>query len=284
VNLETAITDRGVEQPKIYHFRTTPQALTTLQQAGVDAVTMANNHTVDYGPEGLTDTLAAQAASPIPVVGIGANAAQAFKPAVFPVRGTTIAVIASTQVNDYTVNTYPATDAKPGVAGNLDNSRLLRAVRQARAAYDVVVVFLHWGTDYTSCPDVAQVATATALSAAGADVVVGGHAQRVQGAGWLGQTYVGYGLGNFVWLNTRGPIDAVSGVLTVSVDPVRARQLRGSQPATRQGKPTVVPAATWTPLLIDDDGVPRAPAREAAERQLAAWIDARSCARLAAQP
>jgi poly-gamma-glutamate synthesis protein (capsule biosynthesis protein) len=100
----------------------------------------------------------------------------------------------------------------------------------------------------------------------------------------LGQTYVGYGLGNFVWLNTRGPIDAVSGVLTVSVDPVRARQLRGSQPATREGKPTVVTAATWTPLLIDDDGVPRAPAREAAERQLAAWIDARSCARLAAQP
>jgi poly-gamma-glutamate synthesis protein (capsule biosynthesis protein) len=284
VNLETAITDRGVEQPKIYHFRTTPNALITLQHAGIDAVSMANNHAVDYGPDGLADTLAAQASSPIPVVGIGANAAKAFTPAVFRVRGTMVAVIASTQINDYTVHTFPATETKPGVAGNLDNTRLLRAVQKAREAYDVVVVFLHWGSDYTSCPDDAQTATATALAAAGVDVVVGGHAHRVQGAGWLGRTYVDYGLGNFVWLNTRGPVDAVSGVLTVSVDPGRARQLRGTDVGARRAKPTVVTGATWTPLLIDDDGVPRPPAPGAAANQLAAWDDARSCARLAGAP
>ena len=123
----------------------------------------------------------------------------------FDVRGTKVAVIASTQINDYTVHTYPATDTKPGIAGNLDNTRLLAAVRAARAAYDVVVVYLHWGSDYTTCPDGAQTTTAAALAKAGADVVVGGHAHRVQGAGWLGRTYVDYGLGNFVWLNTRGP-------------------------------------------------------------------------------
>jgi Bacterial capsule synthesis protein PGA_cap len=284
VNLETAITDRGVEQPKIYHFRTTPNALVTLQHAGIDAVSMANNHAVDYGPDGLADTLAAQASSPIPVVGIGANAEQAFAPAVFRVRGTTVAVIASTQINDYTVHTYPATDTKPGVAGNLDNARLLQAVRKAREAYDVVVVFLHWGSDYTSCPDEAQTATATALAGAGVDVVVGGHAHRVQGAGWLGRTYVDYGLGNFVWLNTRGPDDAVSGVLSVSVDPARARQLRGTDVGARRTKPTVVTRATWTPLLIDDAGVPRPPNPGVAANQLAAWNDARSCARLAGTP
>ena len=161
VNLETAITDRGTEQPKIYHFRTSPAALTTLQRAGVDAVSMANNHAVDYGADGLADTLAAQAASPIPVVGIGRDAAQAFAPAVFTVRGTTVAVIASTQVDDFTVHAFPATDTRPGVAGNLDDSRLLAAVRAAREAYDVVVVYLHWGSDYVGCPDGAQVATAT---------------------------------------------------------------------------------------------------------------------------
>ena len=277
VNLETAITDRGVEQPKIYHFRTTPQALVTLQQAGVDAVSMANNHAVDYGPDGLTDTLAAQASSPIPVVGIGPDAKRAFAPAVFDVRGTKVAVIASTQVNDYTVHTYPATDTKPGIAGNLDNTRLLAAVRAARAASDVVVVYLHWGSDYTTCPDGAQTSTAAALAKAGADVVVGGHAHRVQGAGWLGRTYVDYGLGNFVWLNTRGPVDAVSGVLTVTVDPVRAKAQKGTGP-------TVVTGASWTPLLIGDDGVPRPPAAAAAASQQAAWAQARSCARLAASP
>jgi poly-gamma-glutamate synthesis protein (capsule biosynthesis protein) len=277
VNLETAITDRGVEQPKIYHFRTTPQALVTLHQAGVDAVSMANNHAVDYGPDGLADTLAAQAASPIPVVGIGPDATRAFAPAVFDVRGTKVAVIASTQINDFTVHTYPATDEKPGIAGNLDNTRLLAAVRAARAAYDVVVVYLHWGSDYTTCPDGAQTSTAAALAKAGADVVVGGHAHRVQGAGWLGRTYVDYGLGNFVWLNTRGPVDAVSGVLTVTVDPVKARAQKGTGP-------TVVTGASWTPLLIGDDGVPRPPAAAAAASQQASWAQARSCARLAASP
>jgi poly-gamma-glutamate synthesis protein (capsule biosynthesis protein) len=277
VNLETAITDRGVEQPKIYHFRTTPQALVTLQQAGVDAVSMANNHAVDYGPDGLTDTLAAQTSSPIPVVGIGPDAKRAFAPAVFDVRGTKVAVIASTQINDYTVHTYPATDTKAGIAGNLDNTRLLAAVRAARAASDVVVVYLHWGSDYTTCPDGAQTSTAAALAKAGADVVVGGHAHRVQGAGWLGRTYVDYGLGNFVWLNTRGPVDAVSGVLTVTVDPVRARTQKGTGPP-------VVNGASWTPLLIGDDGVPRPPAAAAAASQQAAWAQARSCARLAASP
>jgi hypothetical protein len=282
VNLETAITERGVEQPKIYHFRTTPQALVTLQQAGVDAVSMANNHAVDYGPDGLTDTLAAQAASPIPVIGIGQNADKAFAPAVFDVRGTRVAVLASSQVNDFTVHSFPATDAKAGIAGNLDNTRLLAAVQAARAAYDVVVVYLHWGTDYTTCPDAAQAGTAAALANAGADVVVGGHAHRVQGAGWLGRTYVGYGLGNFVWLNTRGPSDAVSGVLTVSVNPVRARALRGS--TVRDGALSIVTGASWTPLIIGDDGVPRPPTGSAATSQQAAWEQARSCARLAAAP
>ena len=277
VNLETAITDRGVEQPKIYHFRTTPEALVTLQHAGVDAVSMANNHAVDYGPDGLTDTLAAQASSPIPVIGIGPDAAKAFAPAVFQVRGTSLAVIASTQINDYTVHTYPATTTKPGIAGNLDNARLLAAVRAARTAYDVVVVYLHWGSDYTSCPDGAQTTTAAALAAAGADVVVGGHAHRVQGAGWLGRAYVAYGLGNFVWLNTRGTVDAVSGVLTVSVDPARAHAQRGAGPS-------VVAGAAWTPLLIGDDGVPRPPEAAAAASQQTAWVQARSCARLASTP
>jgi poly-gamma-glutamate capsule biosynthesis protein CapA/YwtB (metallophosphatase superfamily) len=282
VNLETAITDRGVEQPKIYHFRTTPQALLTLQQAGVDAVSMANNHAVDYGPDGLTDTLAAQASSPIPVVGIGSNAEKAFAPAVFDVRGTKVAVLASSQVNDFTVHSFPATDARAGIAGNLDNTRLLAAVRAARAASDVVVVYVHWGTDYTTCPDAAQTSTAAALAKAGADVVVGGHAHRVQGAGWLGRAYVGYGLGNFVWLNTRGPADTVSGVLTVNVDPVKARTLRRT--TARDGAPSIVTGATWTPLIVGNDGVPRPPVASEAASLQAAWAQARTCARLAAAP
>ncbi len=258
VNLETAITDRGTPQPKLYHFRTTPQALVTLQRAGVDALSMANNHAVDYGPDGLTDTLAARAASPVPIVGVGRDAPDAFAPAVFTVRGVRVAVVASTQVDDFTVHTFPATDTRPGVAGNLTNTRLLAAVSAARSKYDVVVVFLHWGTDYTTCPDAAQERTVRDLEAAGVDVVVGGHAHRVQGHGWSGRTFVGYGLGNFVWRTSRGPADTWSGVLTVHIDAAAAVRGR-SDPGARATSPSLVRSSTWTPLVVGDDGLPMPP-------------------------
>ncbi len=282
VNLETAITDRGVPQPKIYHFRASPKALSVLDKAGVDVVSMANNHSVDFGPDGLADTLAARDASPVPVVGIGRNAADAFAPAVVTVRGLRVAVIASTQINDYTVNTYPATNSAAGVAGNLRNDRLLAAVKAARASADVLVVFVHWGTDYTSCPDSAQVATATALEAAGADAIVGGHAHRVQGSGWLGRAFVGYGLGNFVWLNTRGEADTRSGVLTVSVDEAAVRA-RAATPRERWAAlGSVVVAQDYAPMRVSDDGIPRRPADAAMLTQ--AWEQARGCARLRSHP
>ncbi len=299
VNLESAITSRGTPEAKEFHFRTTPAAVDVLANAGVDVVSLANNHAVDFGPLGLADTLAAKAASPVPVVGIGQRADEAFAPAVFTVRGTSIAVIASTQVNDLTVNKYPATDRAAGVAGNLRNDRLVAAVTAARGRYDVVVVFLHWGTEQQTCPDAAQRATAAALEKAGADVIVGGHAHRVQGAGWLGRAYVGYGLGNFIWwLNSKTPGDVTSGVLTVSIDPAvaraRAQQRAGtgtsSGPSSGPNSGTaaarpVVTSGTWAPLTISAvDGIPRPPAAAPRAAASAAWNDARTCTNLRSTP
>jgi poly-gamma-glutamate capsule biosynthesis protein CapA/YwtB (metallophosphatase superfamily) len=80
VNLESAITDRGTPEAKElevasqrYYYRTSPAALGVLAAAGIDLVTMANNHGADYGPVGVADTLASIRTSPIPVVGIGRN-------------------------------------------------------------------------------------------------------------------------------------------------------------------------------------------------------------------
>ncbi len=88
-NLETAITDGGTPVPKEFHFRAPASALETLAGAGLDVVTMANNHGVDYGESGLADTLAAKKDSPIPIVGIGADAKEAFAPATLVVGGVT---------------------------------------------------------------------------------------------------------------------------------------------------------------------------------------------------
>jgi poly-gamma-glutamate capsule biosynthesis protein CapA/YwtB (metallophosphatase superfamily) len=267
VNLETAITERGSPAPKEFHFRATPAALTALDAAGVDVVTMANNHAVDYGEVGLRDTLKAQSNSPIPVVGIGPNADRAYAAAYLKVRGSTVAVLAATQVPDWTLANWAAGADRPGVAVAASPARLARAVRAAAKKADVVVVYLLWGTDYTTCPNALQRSTAAALSKAGADVVLGAHAHRLQGAGWLGRTYVDYGLGNFVWWRRNSEADAHSGVLTLTVKP--------------SGQVT---KAAWTPMLVGASGIPQRQRGATGRRLLASWTDARGCTDLASKP
>jgi poly-gamma-glutamate capsule biosynthesis protein CapA/YwtB (metallophosphatase superfamily) len=267
VNLETAITDRAAPEPKQFHFRTSPAALRTLAGAGVDVVTMANNHAVDYGPDGLTDTLTAREHSPIPIVGIGQDADEAYAPAYLTVRGLRVAVLGGTQIPDWTLAHWSASDSRGGVASAARPTRLAAAVRAARARADLVVVYLHWGTDYTQCPNALQRSTARALTEAGADVVLGAHAHQLQGGGWLGRSYVDYGLGNFVWWRRNNEVDARSGVLTLTLT---GRRVTG---------------AAWTPMRVSPDGIPRVPADPAQQRDLLAkWDAVRDCSGLAAAP
>jgi poly-gamma-glutamate synthesis protein (capsule biosynthesis protein) len=268
LNLETAITARGTPQPKQFHFRAPYTALTALAAAGVDVVSLANNHAVDYGEVGLRDTLAAKRRSPIPVVGIGENAAQAYAPAYLKVRGHSVAVLAATQVPDWTLATWTATANRAGVASAASPRRLARAVRAAAARADTVLVYLHWGTDYTSCPNGLQKRTAKALAAAGADLVVGAHAHRLQGAGWLGRTYVDYGLGNFIWWRRNSAADATTGVLTVSIAPSGGH----------------VTSARWTPMTVSASGLPQVETGASGRKLRDDWAARRSCTGLRASP
>lgn len=275
VNLETAITRRGTPAAKKFHFRTGLAATRALAGAGVDVASLANNHAVDYGEVGLEDTLAARRGSPIPLVGIGRNAKEAYAPAYLDARGSTVAFLAATQVPDWTLATWPAGRDRAGVASAAGAGlrRLERAVRTAAGRADVVVVYLHWGTDYTTCPNSLQRSTARSLSKAGADVVLGTHAHRVQGAGWMGDTYVGYGLGNFVWWRRNAEADARSGVLRLTVQPAPGRAARAR-----------VTKARWTPMLVSASGIPRRQGGADGRRLLEAWNDARECTGLAARP
>lgn len=258
VNLETAITERGTPAPKTYTFRAPATALTALAGAGVDAASMANNHGLDFGPEGLDDSLAAEQASGFPIIGIGRDAREAYEPFRSTVRGQRIAVIAATQVLDAELATaWTATDTQAGLASAKEVDRLTDAVAAARTTSDTVVVFLHWGTEKQTCPNGRQQELAARLVEAGADVVVGGHAHRLQGAGRLGDAFVAYGLGNFVFYANPGP-GADSGVLTVTVT--------GRE----------VDTYTWTPAVIRN-GVPRPLAGDEATTALAAWDALRAC-------
>ncbi len=275
-NLETAVTTRGTEVPKEFHFRAPASALTTVAGAGIDVVTMANNHGVDFGTTGLEDTLAAKATSPIPIVGIGADVAEALAPATFTVGGVRIAVFGADQVFDVTLASHRATATSGGVAASSPVTRLRAAVASARKRFDLVIVYLHWGADYQSCPRPLDQSTAATLEAAGADVVVGSHSHRVNGAGWLGRAYVDYGLGNFVWWRSHEP-DSRTGVLTLTVDATAAR---GSRHRDR----SVVTRATWTPMLVGTNGIPAVPAAADRARLHALWAAARGCSGLSSAP
>ncbi|GAA5074773.1 poly-gamma-glutamate synthesis protein (capsule biosynthesis protein) [Thermocatellispora tengchongensis] len=266
VNLETAITTAGTPAPgKQYTFRAPPSALTALKAAGVDVASMANNHGMDYMESGLADSLAAIRKTRFPVVGIGRNAAAAYRPYRKVVNGNRVAIIGATQVLDAEfIQSWTATDTKGGLASAKEEDRLIQAVRAARKNSDTVIVHLHWGTELQKCPNEAQRSLAPKLIAAGADVIVGGHAHILLGSGYLKGRYVNYGMGNFVFYNW-GPETGKTGVLTLTIN---GRKVLKEQ---------------WTPATIQG-GVPVPLTGSARTQAVADWKALRSCAGLTAKP
>ncbi|GAA1753303.1 CapA family protein [Luedemannella helvata] len=199
VNLETAITERGTPEPKRFHFRAPDSAYPALAAAGVDVVSLANNHALDYGRVGLTDTLESAEEAGMPTVGAGRTAADAYAPWIAEVKGVKVAFLGLSQIAELADRWAPAAN-RSGVAMAFDEKRSVAAVKAARKKADIVVVYLHWGYEGVECPNSQQKSFAGVLSRAGADLIVGVHSHLLQGGGWLNKnTYVQYGLGNFVW-------------------------------------------------------------------------------------
>jgi poly-gamma-glutamate capsule biosynthesis protein CapA/YwtB (metallophosphatase superfamily) len=279
VNLETSVGRGGRPDPdKRFTFQAPATALTALADAGVDVVTMANNHAVDYGAVALPSTFdaidAVAGADPsLAVVGIGRNVRDAFRPALSDVDGTVVATLGAT-IADADPSADPtgqwaATRTSAGTADAMAPGRLLRAVEKADADADVVVVYMHWGIQGESCPAGRQRSLAAALVRHGADIVVGSHAHRLQGDGPLGAGYVAYGLGNYVWYSPSSGPTADAGVLTLTVQP----------PSSPGGRATVTDAA-WEPARIGSDGLPAALSGRSAEGFRAELAALRECAGL----
>jgi len=267
-NLETSVTTRGTPQEKQFVFRAPPTAFDAIRDAGIDVVTMANNHSLDYGPVGVPDALDAAAAARVAVVGLGRDDAQAFAPHIAIVKGRRIAVLgASAVVDDSLVSTWSAGPGHPGIATALDghNEAIVAAVEAVRPTVDTVVVELHYGSDLKTCPTSIQRTLADDLVAAGADVVVGQHAHVLVGGGYQGTAYVDYGLGNFEFYVSDGSPTSETGVLTLTTD----------------GRAISDP--TWHPGRIVG-GLPTALTGAAASEARAHKDSLRACAGLTAKP
>ncbi|MEV6924296.1 CapA family protein [Dactylosporangium sp. NPDC051485] len=263
VNLETAITSRGTPEPKTYHFRTEPKAIDALKAAGIDAVTIANNHTLDYGRVGLLDTLDALHAAGYPYVGAGRNTDDAYAPWYTTVKGVKIALLGFSQVHELASTWAPGPD-RPGIAMAFDTDRAIAAVTAARPRADLVIVFNHWGEEANSCPTGEQKTFAAHLSRAGADLIIGAHAHTLQGSGWLGRTFVAYGMGNFLWYGTSKSTE--TGILRLTV---RAR---------------VVTATQFLPAVVSNTGQPALLTGPAATKLAQRYSGLRSCAALSPSP
>jgi poly-gamma-glutamate synthesis protein (capsule biosynthesis protein) len=224
-------------------------------------VNQANNHSVDFGPQGLADTIAAKATSPIPIIGVGNNATEAYTPFVTEVRGQRIAIFGATDVmGEEHVASWTATDTQAGVASTKyeAEARMVSSVQAVRPYVDTLAVFLHWGVERIGCASDRQKALARTLVDAGADIVVGSHAHVLEGGGRLGTAFVGYGLGNFSFYNEIGE-NGRTGVLIVTIT----------------GRDT--DAYQWVPARIRG-GVPVPyPAGAEADAELAHWNELRAC-------
>ena len=195
LNLECCISDRGERWPdpdKPFYFRAPPVAAELLAEMGVDCVTLANNHALDYGPEALLDTLDHLERAGVAAVGAGAELASARRALVLHAANARLAVLG---LSDHPRG-YAAGPSRTGIAYADDAGAgwVKEAIRAARTQADVVLVTPHWGPNMTARPPAYVQAAARELIAAGATLVAGHSAHVFHGIA----PRVLYDLGDFV--------------------------------------------------------------------------------------
>lgn len=200
-NLEGALTERGAPWPKGYNFRTPPRFAPGLAQAGFDVVSLANNHTMDFGADGLLDTVAALRGAGVRYAGAGPDAASARAPVVVDVRGIRVAFLAyvqtPTESGGFAIDAWAAAPGAPGVA--LPGDTMEQEIASAREQADFVIVLVHAGSEYVTRPDATQRTIAERALNAGATAYIGAHAHVPQPVEQRGGQLIAWGLGNFIF-------------------------------------------------------------------------------------
>lgn len=230
-NLEGTLTDGGEALDKRYTFRIAPTLAVGLSLAGFDAVSLANNHSFDFGPIGLSDTVATLEAIGVAPFGAGADQATASEPVIIEVRGQTVAFLGFDAIG----GTQVATAAGPGVAWA--NEAALKVIAATERRADYVVVMVHAGIEYSGTPTDEQVAFARGAVDAGASVVIGHHPHALQPWEQYGSGLILYSLGNFVFdldagdRMELGEAPFQSAVATITLSP-HAQPALSLQPVT----------------------------------------------------
>ncbi|MEU7926623.1 CapA family protein [Micromonospora sp. NPDC049801] len=193
-HLETPLADPAGPFAGYPSFNAPPQVLDALRTTGFDGCSTASNHTLDQGVDGVARTLRALDAAGLGHTGSARSAAEAARPRIYQVGDVRVAHLAYS----LNFNGLSRPSGKPWLANLIKPSEILAAAHKARVAgADIVVLSLHWGTEYQHLPDADQRAWAKQLiSSPDVDLILGHHAHVVQPFQRFGDKWVVFGMGN----------------------------------------------------------------------------------------
>lgn len=224
-NEEFPFSDGGTAaKGKQFTFRSPTANVSIMNEIGVDIVSLANNHSLDFGTDALVDTCTALDGAGIKYAGAGPDMDRAKQLQTFEAGGKTIGFLAASRV--YPEASWVAGSQKPGMVSGYDPAILLEEVRKAREACDYLVVYMHWGIERDEKPQDYQRALGKKLIDAGADLVMGSHPHVLQGVEYYNGKPICYSMGNFIFGSSiprtallRADVDFEQGITTLSLVP-----------------------------------------------------------------
>lgn len=197
-NQEFPFSARGTQaQDKQFTFRVDPSYVKILQGMGIDIVTLANNHALDYGTEALSDTFQTLDGAGIAYVGAGDSKERAARAYVTEMGGRIFGFLAASRVIPEVG--WNIDNRQPGLLCTYDSAALCQAIRKAKETCDYVAVYVHWGIERENTPQDYQRQLGKAYIDAGADIVIGSHPHVLQGIEYYNGKPIVYSLGNYIF-------------------------------------------------------------------------------------
>lgn len=184
-------------EDKQYTFRVNPSYVSAFKDMGVDIVSLANNHILDYGPQALEETFAVLDDAGIRYAGAGDDKARAMETQIFEMNGMKFGFLAASRV--IPVASWNVENQVPGVFATYDAAALNAAIAEAKEECDYLTVFVHWGLEHKEYPEDYEHTLAKGYVDAGADLVIGSHSHCLQGVEYINGKPVFYSLGNFLF-------------------------------------------------------------------------------------
>ena len=221
-NLECVVATAGSAGRKNYTFRAHPRVLPVLKKH-LDGVTLANNHSGDFGREAFAEMLGLLQKAGLAQAGGGLNLSQAHAPWIVERRGLRIAILS---YNEFLPRSFEAGHDAPGVAWSEDE-QVVDDIRRARQVHraDLVIPFMHWGWENERVANTRQRQLARKMIEAGADAVIGGHPHVTQDIEHHQGKPIVYSVGNFVMKETDNEHQRQGWVLRLEMDKQGVRAL-----------------------------------------------------------